>query len=262
MNLMESIYKRQSVRKYKDEKVDKTTLKEIEALGNSNPRLYKDISMFVHVVEDGRKIHAISKGIIGSYGKIEAPHYLVITSEARDGYLENVGFALEHLVLQLTGMKIGTCWIGGHIKKELLREIIEIPNNHVPVLLISFGYPRDEEEVNKIIDAGKKRKELSDFYFGELDTEWAGIMNAVRRAPSAVNMQPWRFYRTAANRIDVFAIKRTLMKHLEAMHRIDAGIALCHFKVALESIKKNFEFQYVDDASRKGLNYITSISLI
>ena len=260
MNLMENIYKRQSVRKYKDEQVDKNTLKEIEALGNSNPRLYKDISMFVHVIEDGKKIHAISKGIIGSYGKIEAPHYLVITSEASEGYLENVGFALEHLVLQLTGMKIGTCWIGGFIKKELLSGIIEIPDTHVPVIVISFGYPKNEEEISKVHDAGKKRKELSDFYFGELNDEWTGIMNAVRRAPSAVNMQPWRFYKEG-NFIHAFTVKRVLVKHLESMNRIDVGIGLCHLRVALENSKKDFEFEHLASVSRKGLNYITSITL-
>lgn len=259
MNLMESIYKRKSVRKYKNEELDENTLNEIAALGNSNIRLYKDISMLVHLVGDGEKIHAISKGIIGSYGKIKAPHYLVITSEIKEGYLENVGFTLEHLVLQLTGMKIGTCWIGGFIKKELLNGVVEIPTNHVPVIVISFGYPNNESEITKIIDSSDKRKKLSDFYFGELNDEWTSIMNTVRRAPSAVNIQPWRFFKEG-NFIHVYSVTRTLMKHLENMHKIDVGIALCHLKVALET--KGVSFEFVNkDLSKKGLNYIISLNL-
>lgn len=259
MNLMESIYNRKSVRKYKNEELDENTLNEIAALGNSNIRLYKDISMLVHLVKDGEKIQGISKGIIGSYGKIKAPHYLVITSEVKEGYLENVGFTLEQLVLQLTGMKIGTCWIGGFIKKELLSGIVEIPTNHVPVIVISFGYPSNEGEVTRIIDSSYKRKKLSDFYSGDLNDEWTSIMNAVRRAPSAVNMQPWRFFKEGSF-IHVFSVTRTLMKHLEDMHKIDVGIALCHLKVALEAKNISFEFLH-NDLSKKGLNYIISLNL-
>lgn len=258
MNLMENIYKRQSVRKYKDEKVDKNTLKEIEALGNTNLRLYKDISMFVHIVEEGKKIYHISKGIIGSYGKIDAPHYLVITSEDKEGYLENIGFSLEHLVLQLTGMGIGTCWIGGHIKKELLNGIIELPHNHFPVIVISFGYPRNEAEVSNILKAGDRRKKVAEFSFGEFPEGWDGILNAVRRAPSAVNFQPWRFFKEG-NYIHVFTVKRSLFKHLHAMSRIDAGIALCHLKVALEASKLDYSFEHVEGISKNGLTYITSV---
>lgn len=261
MNLMNCIYRRHSVRKYKNERLSTNTLNEIEALANSNLKLYKNISMYAHLVEDGEKIHKISKGIIGSYGKIIAPHYIVITSEEKEGYLENVGFALERLVLQLTGMNIGSCWIGGFIKKELLNGIINIPQNQIPIIVISFGYPKNEEDLTNIISADYKRKSIKDFCSGNFNDEWTGIMKAVGRAPSAMNSQPWRFFKSE-DIINLYTIKRTIItRHLEIMNRIDAGIALCHMHIALEDKHIEFKILKLDDKDRRYLNYITSIYL-
>ncbi|QGU96274.1 hypothetical protein GOM49_15285 [Clostridium bovifaecis] len=261
MNLMNCIYRRHSVRKYKNEKLSTNTLNEIEALANSSLKLYRDISMYAHLVKDGMKIQKISKGIIGSYGKIVAPHYIVITSEEKEGYLENVGFALERLVLQLTGMNIGSCWIGGFIKKDLLNDIINIPQNQIPVIVISFGYPETEDALTNIISSDYKRKAIKGFCSGDFNDEWIGIMKAVGRAPSAMNSQPWRFFKSR-DAVDLYTVKRTIItRHLEMMNRIDAGIALCHMHAALEDRNIEFKILKLADKDRKDLNYITSISL-
>lgn len=69
---------------------------------------------------------------------------------------------------------------------------------------------------------------------------YAGILEAVRWAPSASNRQPWRVVRTSAGWH--FFLERTqgygkgtlifaLLK-IADLQRIDLGIAMCHFELA------------------------------
>ncbi|ARC85446.1 nitroreductase family protein [Clostridium argentinense CDC 2741] len=280
-NLFDAIYKRCSIRKYKLEPLASSILKEVEEYTHIIPKL-SDIDMKIHIVEDGKKIQDISKGIIGSYGKIKAPHYLVVTSEEKPGYMENVGYSLEHLVLKLTTLNLGTCWIGGFIKKELLTNVIEMPNNHVAVIVISFGYPLHYEDAtpkkleDNLIDtigfnpnretdipsklaSSAKRKALSEIIDCNLTEDWLEIMNAVRHAPSAINSQPWRFFKKD-NIIHMYRIKRgKIAKNLDHINKIDSGIALCHLMVAGILKGKKLTLEYLDNMERKNLVYFISI---
>lgn len=256
MNLVESISARHSVRKYSKESVNEDIFKKINEWIINAPRLHENIDIKIHVVKDGERIHKISKGIIGSYGKIEAPHYLVITSEEKEGYLENIGFTLERIVLELTTLGVGTCWIGGFIKKELLDSIIEIPKNHKPIIVIAFGYEENGKDIiSKSVD-GHKRKKISEFCSGDFEGEWINILELIRKAPSAVNSQPWRFFKSGKE-IDLFIVKRNfLTRKLEFMNKIDAGIALCHLYVAGEAFNKKFNFKKLQGKEKENLNYI------
>jgi nitroreductase len=37
----------------------------------------------------------------------------------KNGYKENIGFVEEQLVLELTGIGIGTCWLGTYNDKKI-----------------------------------------------------------------------------------------------------------------------------------------------
>lgn len=75
----------------------------------------------------------------------------------------------------------------------------------------------------------------------------AGVLEMVRRAPSAVNKQPWR---VVADKTGVrFYLKRTKGFISEAagdMQKIDLGIALCHFALAAEENDINICFSVSD----------------
>ncbi|KNF07784.1 nitroreductase [Gottschalkia purinilytica] len=261
MNLFDAIYLRKSIRKYNPQKLSKDLLIEIENLANSSNVLYEEIDMKVHLVEDGEKIQKIIKGIIGSYGKIIAPHYLVVTSEEKDGHLENVGFAIEEVILKLTTMGIATCWIGGHIKPELLYDIVDIPQNHAPVILVSFGYPKNKETFLRQTSHENKRKKLSEIIEEKSNDTWDNILDAARVAPSAVNSQPWRFV-VEDQAIHTYVVKRSnfiTKKVLERINQIDIGIALSHINIASSHFDKNIEFKKLHQSSNNKNNYVMSV---
>lgn len=259
MNAYEAIFIRKSIRKYDEAGLSKEMLEKVDDIIRKADRLYSDIDMKIHIVEEGKKIQAISSGFIGSYGKIYGPHYLVMTSVEKEGYLENIGYTLENVVLELAALGIGTCWIGGSIKKNLLDGIIHIPAGHKPVIVISFGKPSNGNELIRS-EAGKvKRKPLSEILAGGMEGDWKDIMEAVRLAPSAVNLQPWRFS-FSKEHVHAFVVKRggLMPKHLSLMNRIDIGISLSHLAIAAKHFNKDIRFEKLPGVAEKGLVYITS----
>lgn len=260
MGQAEAIYRRRSIRKYLNEELQVGILEEIKEACKSVKKLYEDIDMDIHVVEDGIKIQNITTGIIGAFGKIKAPHYIVITSNKKEGYLENVGFAMESIVLSLTDMGIGTCFIGSSINEQLLKDIIPINKNHEAVITISFGFPRDDETMGKKIIRSRKRMEISEFTSGYVTKTWQHILDAVRMAPSAMNSQPWRFF-INKNIIDIYSMNKNFIfiKGSKEMNRIALGTALYHLYIAAKRLDKEIDINRLSGKEKDGFTYITSI---
>jgi nitroreductase len=260
MGQVAGVHRRRSIRKYLNEELQVGILEEINESCKSVKKLYEDIDMEIHVVEDGIKIQNIITGIIGSYGKIRAPHYIVVTSNKKEGYLENIGFALESIVLSLTDMGIGTCFVGGGIRNQLLKNIIPISKNHEAVIAISFGYPKDGLDIGKRIVKPKERMEISKFTSGHITKTWQHILDAIRMAPSAMNSQPWRFF-INKNTMDIYSIKKKFIftKHIQEMNRIALGIALYHIYIAANRLDKKIDIKRLQDKAKDGHTYITSI---
>jgi len=261
MDIYEAIFKRRSVRKYSDKDLSSSFLDKLDNYTDNLDKLYDNIDIDVHIVEEGNKIQNIMSGIIGSYGKIKAPHYLIITSEKKKGYLENIGFALEPLVLKLTKAKIGTCWIGGHVPKEELKNIVNIKDDHEALILISLGHAKNSLLRDK---KDAKRKDISKIIKGGIDDGWKLYIECARFAPSAVNSQPWRF-KGKANKLHAYSVKRNRVTKLVAgnlhlLNRIDVGIALSHMDIASRKFDDNLEFRDLKSSSSiSKLKYITTV---
>lgn len=260
MDEFDAIYKRKSIRKYSMDELHVGIIEELKYEIRNVVALYKDIDMDIHIVEEGKELFDINHGIIANYLKIKAPHYIVVTSEIKEGYLENVGFSMEPIVLKLTEMGIGTCWTGNIVKRELLKKVIDIKETHEPVIVISFGYPRDDYDLSKNIVKSRSRVEISKFTSGNFGKTWQHIMEAVKVAPSSINSQPWRFFKSD-NIIDVYSVtkKGIFKKKLQNMNRIDVGIALSHINIAAKNFDIDVEFKRILNKSKENYIYITSI---
>lgn len=257
----QAIYYRKSIRKYSSESLNFELLREVRKITENMNTLYPEIDLTIHLVEEGDKVQKIMSGIIGSYGKVRAPHYLVITSQEKEGYLENVGYALQKVILKLTCLGIASCWIGGSVKKDLLRNIIKMPPRHKPVLLVSFGYPENIGGLYREKAGNAKRKSVSEFVIGQLDDIWTKVFEAVRLAPSAINSQPWRFV-VENDIIHVYCAKAKGLftrNILETMNRIDIGIALSHLEIAAKYFARTITFQKMEVQQRPEMSYVISV---
>ena len=261
MIVKDAIFKRKSIRKYKMDGLNEETISKVEEMLKNVKGLYKEINFNGHLVKDGMKVQALFNNFISKYIKVKAPHYIIITSEKKDGYLENVGFAFEEIVLKLTCMGIGTCWVGAPFDRNMVKDMIEIDDNQEPILIISLGEPEDFFTMYRNDISEYKRKSFEKVVSGELDSIFEDVFHHVRVAPSATNSQPWMFLKDDGI-IKTYCIERKnkLTKAIyDKMNLIDIGISLYHLKVGLEKHNMNFEIAHLEEEKMKSHKYINTI---
>lgn len=245
VDIYDAIFKRKSIRKYENSPLDERVLIRIsEELNNLTP-LYDDIKIDVKIISgDDVKLR----------GMKQAPHYLAIFSENKEGYLTNLGFMLQQMDLLFSASGIGSCWQGipspkGHVTKNSDLKF---------VILIAFGIPTEplyREETSEF-----KRKSLENI----TDISDAnGLLEPVRLAPSAINSQPW-FLTGTKDQIHVCSNKPNFLKAMlvNKYISIDVGIAIYHLTVSAEHFKKTTKILFnKDEATPKGCNYIATVKL-
>ncbi|GFZ33451.1 nitroreductase [Clostridium zeae] len=221
----ETMYKRKSIRKYDMSPLDDRTLSDIKSfISNLNP-LVSGIKTDLQV---------ISQNDVKSFMSIKAPHYVVVFSENKDGYLTNVGFMLQQLDLYLSANGLGACWQG---MAKPAKEIVSKSELEF-VIMLAFGKPTES----------LYRSDRSEFKRNSIEAirdkaDFDELLEAVRIAPSATNSQPWHFdiegNKLYANCIKLNPIKALIM---EKMNKIDMGIGLCHLSIAAKHSGKEVKF--------------------
>lgn len=216
--LFQYIVKRKSTRKYKMETLPEETISEIENQVKNLLPLHEELKTEITLLP-----HDAVKGLLA----IKAPHYLLIFSEDKKGYLENAGYMLQQMDLYLSSMGLGTCWLGMAKPTSGFNNVSSLPF----VIAMAVGAPA--EPVHRNSETEFKRKLKVEICSTSYHSH---IIEAARLAPSATNSQPWRF-RTTPDAIHAYRIKVNLLKAwlYERMNKIDMGIALCHLQLAAEA---------------------------
>ena len=233
MELYLYMWKRKSIRKYDMTPLETKQLNQIRQFAENMKPLYPDIKTAYDITPD-----------IKSIIPVKAPHYFVISSEKKEGYLENVGFMFQQMNLYLTSIGLGSCWLG--MAKPEGKQSSRLPF----VITIAFG-EATESPYRMITEF--KRKSLSDISNGSDDR-----FEAARIAPSAMNNQNWYFLADNGY-IHVFHKKAT-MGVLNKLNKIDIGIALCHLFIATEETGKGFVFTKETGKTKKGYIYTGTVA--
>lgn len=154
MNFEKVVEKRRSVRRYKDTPVPREKLlKILEAARIAPSAMHKQPWHFI-VVEDKETIKKLAKQDWAA----GAPVMIVglADQEASPNWCSNdLGIALEHIVLAATSLGLGTCWMGQTGREEMIRGLLGIPDNFKVVAVVPVGVP-DETP------APKERKSLDE----------------------------------------------------------------------------------------------------
>ncbi len=153
------------------------------------------------------------------------------------------GYSFEVLVLYAQSIGIGTVWLGGTMNRAAFEEGMELGAEEIMPCASPLGYPAKkmslrESMMRKAIKADERLPFEELFFDGTLDTplqkenasSFLEPLEMVRRAPSAVNKQPWRVVVTEDTAH--FYLKRSKGFSHDAkldMQKIDMGIALSHF---------------------------------
>ncbi|MFW6190606.1 MAG: nitroreductase family protein [Candidatus Bipolaricaulota bacterium] len=265
MELYGAIKKRRSVRNYPGESLSTDELDRVEYLLGEAGEFQEDKSVSAYLIRDGNGFQDNISGLIADYGKVEAPHYLLLSSRETEGTLVEIGYRYEFVTLALTEMGVGTCWIGKGFSDEDIRKSVELPVEHTARALIAFG-PVADRKLEVIEEPN--RKELSAFIIdGKAETvsrDVLEVVEALRRAPSSINSQPWRV-QEGEDSLHLYigrrsTLTRKLIKSLSRMNRIDGGIGLRHMEVAGNYLWGEVDVEKAEHPERKGWEYIASIS--
>jgi nitroreductase len=208
-----------------------------------------------------------NKGIrLGTYGFIKNPQaYLVGITENNKMSLLDFAYVFEKLVLHLTDLGLGSCWMGGTFNRNSFERAIDLPQGKFIPCITPIGYPHRKQRlfdtaVRIAVKADNKKPWDRLFYDGKfgvpLTREEAGELaipiEMVRLGPSASNKQPWRLVLSRDKRHCHFFLEHTPNYSTSLgydMQLLDMGIAMCHFESACREL--NIPGQWVLDEPKQ-----------
>jgi nitroreductase len=229
-SLYQTIFKRKSVRKIDPSPLDQVTLERITSQ-------FSVVKPMLPGIRTEMKLMT-SKDVRGMF-KVDAPHFLAIFSEEKEGFLLNAGFMMQQMDLFLSANGIGSCWQGGPKPTKEAEKVAGLEF----VVLLAFGKPL--EKVHRESLSEFKRRPLSDItnIGGKED-----LIEPARLAPSGMNNQPW-FFVDGNGAINAYYHKSIVADH---MNQISVGIAISHIWLTARHIGKEAELTIDPTLSSKG----------
>ncbi len=172
---------------------------------------------------------------------------ILLYSEKKDHYLQNIGYIGEQLDLYLVSQNIGTLWFGIGKTSEASYEGLDF------VIMIAISKIDDEKKFRKDMYKSK-RKSVDEIWLGETVD---GVSDIIRFAPSACNTQPWIVeHKDAA--LNVYRYKKPGKRGIMPVdkvsyfNQIDMGIFLCFLDLCLQHESIPYEVQlFTDQGSEK-----------
>ena len=143
MDYSAMIQNRKSVRGFLDKKVSAVTLAEVEAY------YQKECQRLVPSLETELRIFGSEarEALEGSAGYenflIGAPQYLVLLSAEGEYAEENAGFMMEDMILKLTEMDLGSCWVT-FADADKVKEALKIDSSMKVAAIAAFGYAKKQ----------------------------------------------------------------------------------------------------------------------
>lgn len=168
---------------------------------------------------------------------------ILLYSETKDDYLQNIGYIGEQLDLYLASIGIGALWFGIGKPDEPTYNGLDF------VIMIAIAKVADNKFRKDMFKS--KRKPLDEIWNGDY---YRDISNIVRFAPSACNTQPWKVV-AKEKALTVYRYKkpgkRGIMPADKVAHynSIDIGIFLWFLDLCLMQNSINFEREIFTDTA-------------
>ena len=179
---------------------------------------------------------------------------ILLYSEKKDHYLQNIGYLGEQLDLYLVSKNIGTLWFGIGKTDEPSYEGLDF------VIMIAISKIDDEKKFRKDMFKSK-RKSLDEIWQGETIS---GVSDIVRFAPSACNTQPWIVER-ADTELNVYRYKKQGKRGIMPVdkvtfyNQIDMGIFLCFLDLCLMHEGIAYEAEIYTDNGQDGEKTLNAV---
>lgn len=150
---LDYLFARRSVRVYQAKDVGDELVRDIlEAAMAAPSAVAKDPWEFV-VVRDRQVRARIADGLPNGKMLADAPVGIVVCGDLRRAHdrqlsylLQDCSAAIENLLLAVSSLGLGACWLGVHPREERVKHIrglLKIPEHVIPVAAIAIGWPAE-----------------------------------------------------------------------------------------------------------------------
>jgi hypothetical protein len=251
---IEAMKKRQSIRTFDTLNIKDSHLKIIHDYIKNEDNIVGPFGSkgFIKLIQVTNNVS--DKGIkLGTYGFIKNPQaYLVGVTENNKYSLVEFAYTFQKLIILLTELEIGTCWMGGTFNRNSFEQEIQLGEGEFIPCITPIGYPNQKQRVfdkalRYVVKADNKKPWDKLFYDSTfdvpLDKQKAGFLEVpiemVRLGPSASNKQPWRLLLTHDRKVCHFYIEHTPNYSAKLgydMQLLDLGIAMCQFELACKEL--------------------------
>ena len=171
MNLEEIIYKRRTIRRFKQNVINVDILKKLIDYARVAP-MARNIQalefIIVHNPETREKLFPLVNWASSLPKNQRTPEkgrepvaYIIVlvNTKIKNAYVDfDVGAAVENILLGAVTYRLGTCWMGS-IKTNKIRKLLEIPDFYNIKHVISLGYPDEESIIEPYKDSFKYWKD-------------------------------------------------------------------------------------------------------
>jgi hypothetical protein len=253
-SVIKTMQKRQSIRTYETQKITTEHLKEINDYFNEENNFLGPFGKKGQIELVQVTNNVTDKGIkLETYGFIKNPSaYMIGLTENNQYTLVDFAYTFQKLILFLTELGIGTCWMGGTFNRNSFEREIQLDERRFIPCITPFGYPKQKQRVfdkavRLVVKADNKKPWDKLFYDSNFEStltkENAGLLEVpiemVRLGPSASNKQPWRLVVSDDHKVCHFYIEHTPNYSTKLgydMQLLDIGIAMCQFDLACQEL--------------------------
>lgn len=161
MNITELIKSRRTIRKFEQKEIDKEKLEKYVDVARVAPSAANLQPLKYVIVQSSvmaEKMFPLVKWA-GYLAPLYNPKederptaYIVVCADndiRKDGYDQDVGAAVENIILCALSDGIGVCWMGS-VERDKVRELLNIPDNLTISCVLAMGYPKEEPKEVKI----------------------------------------------------------------------------------------------------------------
>ncbi|MDH5376323.1 MAG: nitroreductase family protein [Candidatus Bathyarchaeota archaeon] len=143
MPLLDVIFRRRSIRRYRSEPIPDDVLRNILEAGRLAPSADNAQPWHFIVVTESKIKEKLSEGRWNYFIKDSAATVVGCGYADNEWSTIDVAIALENMVIAAEAQGVGSCWIGD-FEEEEVKELLGIPDNLKVVALVSFGYPAEK----------------------------------------------------------------------------------------------------------------------
>lgn len=212
MDVIKAMEKRHSVRRYKNQPLDREAVAAIQAeIDVCN----KESGLHIQLVTDEPKAF---NGFMAHYGKFSGvKNYIALIGKKDSDLDEKCGYYGERLVLKAQQMGLNTCWVAMTYSKVKTAFTIEPGEKLCVVISIGYGetqgIPHKSKDISQVASTG-----------GEMSDWFRRGVEAALLAPTAMNQQKFMLIQDGE--------KVTAKAGKGFYTKLDLGIVKYHFEVA------------------------------